>query len=226
VIFLTDIALCSAAAGPREATDSAGKAARRTALAKALRRLHNAPPMFPISPSTARAGFTLIELMVTISIMAILVGVTAPYLRDFLLDVRLTGQANDLLSDFMAARSESVKRDVRMTVCARRAAAAKSETCANGQQWDNGWLVVVDADGDGDMDAGTTPLRVADPLSGSNTIKNTGKGPKGTIIFAPTGMNTSGLSVFTICDSRGKGRALTIENTGRASVAKIESGCK
>lgn len=184
--------------------------------------------MSPPSLCTAKAGFTLIELVMAVAIMAILTTIAAPHLRDVVMNMRLTGQANDLLGALILARSEATKRDVRVTVCARRLNPGKSglNVCTNGSQWANGWAVVVDADGNGQMDSTTRPLTVVQPLSGSNTVRNDGPGPKGTIIYTPTGINDSGPSTFFICDSRGKGRAVTVVATGRASVTRIESGCK
>src|SRR5687768_2450337 len=120
----------------RTATGSAGRAARRNPLAAGSRAPQNAAAMSPSSLRTARAGFTLIEMMVAISVVAILIGVAAPGLRDFMLNVRLTGYANDLLTALMLARSEATKRDVRVSVCARKK--NNDGQCANGQQWDNG----------------------------------------------------------------------------------------
>ena len=214
----------------RSTTGSAGRAARRNSLAKRSHALHNAAAMSPPSLRTARAGFTLIELVLALSIVAILAAVAAPNLRDFILNVRLTGQANDLLTAFMLARSEASKRDVRVTVCARRQNNGKGkgtdDVCHNGNQWANGWLVVVDADGDGEMDSGTTPLSVTEPLNGENTLKAAGKGPKGAIVYTPAGINASGPATFTLCDDRGKGRLIAVAATGRASISKIESGCQ
>ena len=178
---------------------------------------------------TAAAGFTVIELMITLAVLAILISVAAPGLNSFIMNMRLTGQANDLLTDLMLARSEATKRDVRVAVCAARnitrgdSKKNADADCTNGNKWEDGWLVVIDADGDGDKDGGTEPLKIVEPLSGSNTIRNSGKGPKGAIVFTPAGYNASGESVFTICDPRSKGRAVTVSPTGRAFVTKLET---
>lgn len=64
-------------------------------------------------------GFTLLELMATITILAILLGIGIPSLTAFIQNSRVTSQANGLVSSFHLARSEAIKRGVQVTVEAR-----------------------------------------------------------------------------------------------------------
>jgi len=84
-------------------------------------------------------GFTLIELLITISIVAILLGVGLPSFVNFIDNNRVTSQANDLVYSFHMARSEAVKRgsEVRVVSIA-------------GSDWDGGWRVIADTNNDGD----------------------------------------------------------------------------
>jgi type IV fimbrial biogenesis protein FimT len=203
------------------ATGSASGAARRNPLATLDAALQNPPPMFHSPPRrTARAGFTLIEMMVAIAIMAILIGIAAPSLRDFVMNMRLTGQANDLLTDLMLARSEAAKRVTPITVCGRQGSGAP--TCGSAADWSQGWLVVIDADSNGAQDAGTTQLKTNDKVGGSNRLT---KDSASVITFAPTGVTATGQTTLTLCDSRSKGRVITVNPQGRASITKLESGC-
>lgn len=82
-------------------------------------------------------GFTLIELMVTITVAALLLAIGVPTFRDVALGSRLSATANDLLASVQLARSEAIKRNITVTVCPSTDGAA----CDGGADWDQGWIV-------------------------------------------------------------------------------------
>jgi type IV fimbrial biogenesis protein FimT len=84
-------------------------------------------------------GFSLVELMVVIAIVAILAGVAAPSFRSMLQNNRVSAAASALQVTLSLARSEAVKRggDARVTVAANQTAG----------HWENGWTVFFDATG-------------------------------------------------------------------------------
>lgn len=88
-------------------------------------------------------GFTLIEMMVTIAVLAVLVAIATPSFTTVINNNRLTSQANELVAALHTARSEALKINAPVSVCR----SADGETCAgaNGawEQW-----VVVDPDDD------------------------------------------------------------------------------
>ncbi|HET9864287.1 MAG TPA: GspH/FimT family pseudopilin [Steroidobacteraceae bacterium] len=62
-------------------------------------------------------GFTLMELMVTLALAAVVFGLGVPAFREFGKNGRLTGAANEMLVTLMTARNEAVRRQVRTSFC-------------------------------------------------------------------------------------------------------------
>jgi type IV fimbrial biogenesis protein FimT len=81
-------------------------------------------------------GFTLIELLITVAIVAILAGVAVPSMMSTVKNNRSTALVNELISALNFARSEAVKRGLRVNLCPRNAA---GDAC--GADWSSGWLV-------------------------------------------------------------------------------------
>lgn len=128
-------------------------------------------------------GFTAIELMIVVTIGALLLALGAPSLTEFLRESRLGTTMSDLTSDLQAARGEAIKRNAHVLVCARD---ANSDVCATGTNWSSGWLVCYDVNNDGACDAGSAtdpnPFRVRRALD-SITLT----GPATAMRFNPSG---------------------------------------
>ena len=93
---------------------------------------------------TTEAGFTLIELMVTLSIAAILAMLAAPSIRDFIVRSQMTNLGNEFSSSILKARNEAVNRNTCVTVCMSSSAANASPACTtSGDDWQAGWIVFL-----------------------------------------------------------------------------------
>jgi len=163
-------------------------------------------------------GFTLIELLVTISIAAILLAIAVPNFMTFVQNNRLASQANDLVTALNYARSEAIKRGVRVTVCSRSTDAA----CAGSTTWDTGWLAFVDTNGNGAVD-GEAVLLVRQPLESSNTLR---AAVRTRVTYQNSGF--SGFAdTFRLCDTRGaaSGRAIAVNLQGRVSTTVGTASC-
>jgi type IV fimbrial biogenesis protein FimT len=164
--------------------------------------------------STKQTGFTLIELMVTIAVLAILLTIAIPSYQSMVRNNRIAAQANQVITALNYARSEAVKRGAPATVCSSNGGTA----CAGSTNWSTGWLVFADANKNGTVDGGETVLRVWPALNTSNTLKAS----KTRITFTATGFATGFNDTFKLCDSgdTSSARAITINAMGRSYVAK------
>jgi type IV fimbrial biogenesis protein FimT len=88
-------------------------------------------------------GFSLIELMVTIAIVAILVAVAFPSFEGSIRNNRLASATNEMLASLSLARMEALRNPEGAVLCAT----ADGTTCGN--DWNSGWMVFIDVNGDG-----------------------------------------------------------------------------
>ena len=169
--------------------------------------------------STKQTGFTLLELMISIAVLGVLLGIAIPSFQTMILNSRLTTQANQVITALNYARSEAVKRGSPATVCSSNGGTA----CAGANNWTTGWLVFSDPNGNGVVDAGDTILRVWPALEGGNTL-NSGQ-PR--VTFRNTGFATGFNDTFRLCDKRGvnDARSTIVNAMGRAYVKKGTASC-
>ncbi len=113
--------------------------------------LATGPKMQASSAPTRRPsrGFTLVEVAITVTVLAVLLGLSAPLFTAMINGNRLTSNANELVAAVLTARSEAIRANVRTSVCQ----SADGVNCSNASPW-RGWIVFADADGDNVADAG------------------------------------------------------------------------
>lgn len=179
---------------------------------------------------TKNSGFTLIELMVTIALAAIILTQAVPSFHALVQNNRLIAQKNEFISALNLARGEALKRGVRVTVCA-----SNDQANCNTTNWEAGWIIFSDRNGNVSLDAGTGAclatedclIRVSSGIEEGNTLtakKSGAAANTGYIQFSPRGA-VDAAATFTFCDRRGDeyARATNINSLGRA-ISASDSG--
>ena len=126
----------------------------------------NLEPLFERGrKSTPCGGFTLIELMITITLAAVVMGIGVPSYQEFVVKNRIQTQASEIRSSLAMARVEAIRRGLRVRVCPGQ------DGCV-GANWDDGWNSFVDRNNDNTRDdaANETALEVHVRLDGGSTL--------------------------------------------------------
>ena len=150
-------------------------------------------------------GFTLIELIVTLAVASILIGTGVPAFSNLIADGRQTASYNALVSDLHYARSEAVKRSKTVVVCAR----AGTDSCASSGNWDGGWLLFVDENGDSTLDSGETIIRNGISLQDEQSLTSAYFSNTLSIAYTSRG-GAKSTGTLTLCDDRGAERARAV----------------
>jgi type IV fimbrial biogenesis protein FimT len=168
---------------------------------------------------TREAGFTLTELMVTLTIVAILMGIGVPSYKYVTNSDRVSSEINGLLGDLQFARAEAIREGQPVTVCP--AADTTYSSCAmTAATWNGGWLVWADLNADGAVDAAEI-LRVQQAFK-SDTL--TSDATVSAVVFNREGFAATlgAPTAFTLKDSQANPnytRCLTVQITGLMATA-------
>ena len=171
------------------------------------------------------SGFTLIELMITLAIAAILLTVAVPSLSAFRRNAELTSAANTFMAGLNTARSEAMKRG-------RYAMVVPTN---NGANWNDGWIVFVDINRTQTYTESSDSVvvtQMALPTGISMTGVNTATGSTPYVMFDPSGYSrdkSGGFGALTLTLARTEGtaaqqldqtRRIIIASTGRVRMCK------
>ena len=173
-----------------------------------------------------QAGYTLGELLITISVVGILASVAVPGMQNVVLNNRRVSVSNDMAYSIQLARSEAITRNQQVIVCPSR----NGVSCLDSSGWSEGWIAFNSTDTD--KVPGGTGESVLLHSVGNDSITITPVTFTGSFTYRPNG-RVMGDSVsastgeFIFCDKRGAdyARVLSIRSSGRPSLSeKLASG--
>ncbi|CAK0737760.1 type IV fimbrial biogenesis protein FimT [Gammaproteobacteria bacterium] len=185
------------------------------------------------------SGFTLVEMMATVAIMAVVLAVGVPSFQSITKGNRLVAHTNDLLNALNFSRSEAIKRGQRVAICRTL---NNNNVCQTDwtNSWEKGWMVFVDLNNNGTRDTGETILGVHGPfdygVSGGDTIGYVAAALNGSaitdgsfrnfIVYSPdgavralNGQIASGSLFFSLCYKH-LTNAILVNFVGRAGIRK------
>jgi type IV fimbrial biogenesis protein FimT len=165
-------------------------------------------------------GFTLLELMASIAILAIVAGFAVPSFILIIENNRSQAATEAFFSTLIAARSEAVKRNQPIVLCK----SADELTCTNANDWEQGWLAYADVDADSVFDVGEPIVQTNQALRGATLRASFGAND--IFVYQPDGALAAN-ETFNICIDGDvtRGYNIDLNVTGRPSRAKGATGC-
>lgn len=160
-------------------------------------------------------GFTLIELMVTITVLVVLITLAVPSFLDATLSTRLSSLANRFVASTYLAKSEAIKRNTSVAMCVSN----DGTNCTTGG-WEQGWI----------LKAGSTIISrdQALPDGFKISMSDSGGTSVASITFKPSGLISAGSGKAIVCRSAprpgNQEREITVQTTGRAYVSTTNTG--
>ena len=164
-------------------------------------------------------GITLIELLVTLALIAILMSWGIPDFIALYQKNTLTSEVNKLVTHLMHTRSEAMKRNLPVVICRSIDGTSCLRSASAHADWSVGWLIYANADNDRVRDPTEPIIRVRNKLPSNVSLHFNGWWR---LTFKPTGRTSNG--TFTFCDPQANSRRVVVYRSGRFRVADAMAG--
>lgn len=168
--------------------------------------------------------------MITVAILAIVGMMAAPALSTSISTRAVSSGAEDLSSALRLARSEALKRSIPVAVCPVSDPNDSGASCLGTGEWDAGWVVFVDRNADGDIDADDFIIKAYGPGRGVASVTGSSNDA---IVFLANGLlagNDVSFSMLPRIDESSDSytpakRTVCMAKSGRARVMKGDDTC-
>ena len=159
-------------------------------------------------------GLTLIELLITLAVAAVLLGIAVPTMAAFLAESRITAKSNVVMAHVQYARHSAITLRANVVACP----GADHLGCNGSNRWDLGWIVFIDRNNNGRPASPDDLLRII-PAEQQLLIHSAGRTR---VRFQPTGGAFGTNLTIRVCDPSGRAqpRAVVVSNPGRARVTR------
>ena len=167
------------------------------------------------------SGFSLVELVITLALMAAMLAVGVPAFNNVMENNALAGAANRFISSLALARSEAVTRNIEVVMCRLD---SSGNACGTSGTWADGWLIWADANKDNNVQA-TEIVTRDEGLDTVYTLVALNNQFSQTITFSPIGEargnGGSQQEIFRLCDpdnDNNRTRLIYLSGVGNAWV--------
>ncbi|MCG8429446.1 MAG: GspH/FimT family pseudopilin [Chromatiales bacterium] len=170
-------------------------------------------------PASSQRGFTLIELVIALTIAGILLAIAVPTFQALQANATVTSEVNHVVHYLHLARSEAIKQGQNSVLCA----SADGERCNQSTEWQHGFIVFADLNKNRQHDSDEPLLAHHQPNEARITIlSSTSEYGRKTIVYLPSGMGSGSTATMEFCDPAkiGAAKAVILSNTGRPRVAE------
>lgn len=165
-------------------------------------------------------GMTMLELLIVITMVAILASMAVPSFNSSMARTQLNGMRSNLASAMQLARSEALKRKAPVTVCT----SSDQNGCSGGTDWQSGWIIFADTDGNGSRAAAEQLIDVKYSESGLTSYQ----AASSLVTFDRIGRASTGAGDYSLCHPNlaTVGKKVTISVTGSVSrTTETIGGC-
>ncbi len=168
-------------------------------------------------------GLSLLEIMVTMGISAIIFSITIPVMASFISQNRIATQVNNLRNSLDLARSVAVKENRHTVICK----SDDGESCSRQEHWEQGWIIFVDDNRDRHRTENERLVLVQQPLPNGTQLKYRAFGSRHYVAYRPMGFTLTN-GTFTVCNPAvpDRSKALILSKTGRVRLSKTLPGSK
>ncbi len=177
-----------------------------------------------------RNGFTLVEVIVTLAIAAIVLSIGVPSFQSYIQNSRQTTAVNELATALQLARNSAITQRTRVVLCKSNNTSVAAPTCRTGAgsgDWLQGWMIFTDPNNSGTLDGGETILRVHGAIDSNTNVSFAGNNNvTNRVSFNAQGIALGSNGTILYCDPRGNvfAKALVISVGGQIRQALDETG--
>ena len=171
-----------------------------------------------------QTGFTALELIVTMTIIAILLAAGVPAFKNYSWNLRMKTAMDTLQTDLNLARGRAISHNTQTVICP----ASTNGNCSGQTTWQDGWIVFADLNADRNKQNGEPLLKQANAVA---LLDISSSSSRSNLRFYPNGSAPGSNASILFCDTRGSSEAgtITVSNSGRirqqTKVAKHTENC-